>query len=316
VTFDSPVLRRFKLSDLRVLHAVAEHGGMAKAASHLNLSQPAVSKAIGAMERTLGVRLLDRNAQGVEPTIYGRALMESGVAVFDELNQSLKRIAFLLDSAAGELRIGCTEFGAPGFAATVIDAFSRSYPRVSCHVVTADLRTLIERDLRQRNIELATAGGAVQLSDPDITVENLFHDHQAIMAGTRNKWARRRNIALGELIGEPWILPPSGSPDFAAVAEAFRRRGLKPPYASIETHSISLCHRLLATGRYLAMQPVVMTRLAEHLPIKLLDVDFVGFSSPVGVMTVKGRTLSPIAQLFIDRARELAKSLPQGTPSG
>jgi DNA-binding transcriptional LysR family regulator len=310
MTFDSPVLRRLKLSDLRLFHAVIEHRSMAKAAGGLNLSQPAVSKAIAALERTLGVRLLDRTAQGVEPTIYGHALLEGGIAVFDELNQSLKRIAFLSDSASGELRVGCTEFGAPGFAAAVIDRFSRRYPQVRLHVVTADLRTLIERELRQRNIELATAGGAEQITDPDIAVDILFQDHQVIMAGIRSKWARQREIALPALLGEPWILPPAGSPDHAAVAEAFRHRGLEPPLASITTHSISLCHRLLTTGRFLALQPVVMARLADHLSIKMLDVDFAGFSRPVGVMTVKGRTLSPIAHLFIECARELANTLP------
>jgi DNA-binding transcriptional LysR family regulator len=312
VTFDSPVLRRLKLSDLRLFQAVVEHRGMAKASIHLNLSQPAISKAISALEHTLGVRLLDRTAQGVEPTLYGRALLEGGIAVFDELAQSLKRIAFLSDSTVGELRIGSTEFGAPGFAAAVIDAFSQSYPRVRFHVVTADVRTLVERDLRHRNIELATAGGTGDPPDPDIAVDVLFHDQQVIMAGTRSKWARQRNIALEALVGEPWILPPPGSPDYTVVAEAFRLRGLEPPAPSIATHSISLCHRLLATGRFLAMQPVVMARLADHLRINMLDVDFKGFSRPVGIMIVKGRTLSPLAQRFIDCARKLADSLPQG----
>src|SRR5713226_5830508 len=108
MTVDDRVLRRLKLSDLRLFHAVVERGGMAKAAVHLNISQPAVSKAIAALEHTLGVRLLDRSPQGVEPTVYGRALLKGGIAVFDELKQSVKQIEFLADSTAGELRIGCT----------------------------------------------------------------------------------------------------------------------------------------------------------------------------------------------------------------
>jgi DNA-binding transcriptional LysR family regulator len=58
---ESQMLRRLKLTDLRLLSAVAEWRGMAKAAMRLNISQPAVSKAIAAMETTLGVRLFDRN---------------------------------------------------------------------------------------------------------------------------------------------------------------------------------------------------------------------------------------------------------------
>jgi DNA-binding transcriptional LysR family regulator len=64
-------LKRVKLSDLRLLQAVIERGGMAKAAAHLNLSQPAVSKSIATLEHAIGVALLDRTAKGVTPTAFG-----------------------------------------------------------------------------------------------------------------------------------------------------------------------------------------------------------------------------------------------------
>src|SRR5688500_217461 len=154
---DDRVLRRLKLSDLRLFQAVVQWGGMAKAAAHLNISQPAVSKAIAALEHTLGVPLLDRHPQGVHPTVYGYALLQGGVAVFDELQQSVRQIEFLADPTVGELRIGCSEPLAAGFVPTAIEQFSRQYPRVSFHVVTGDPVTLTERELRQRNIELAIA---------------------------------------------------------------------------------------------------------------------------------------------------------------
>ena len=68
--------RRLKLRNMRILMTVAECGTMGKAAEKLAVSQPAVSKAISDMEHTVGVRLLDRGQRGVEPTAYGRALME------------------------------------------------------------------------------------------------------------------------------------------------------------------------------------------------------------------------------------------------
>jgi molybdenum-dependent DNA-binding transcriptional regulator ModE len=67
VAHSSRIWRRLKLRDLETLLAVAQWGSMAKAAVHLSVSQPAVSKAIADMEHVLGVRLLDRSAQGVEP---------------------------------------------------------------------------------------------------------------------------------------------------------------------------------------------------------------------------------------------------------
>src|SRR5215510_6603272 len=106
---DERVIRRLKLRELRIFTAVAEARSMGKAATQLALSQPAVSKAIGEMEHTLGVSLLDRTPQGVEPTLYGRALLQWSAAVLDDLSQGVRAIGSLADPATGEVRIGSHE---------------------------------------------------------------------------------------------------------------------------------------------------------------------------------------------------------------
>src|SRR5688500_2632675 len=98
--------RRLKLRDLHILLAVVQCRSMAKAASELAISQPAVSKAIADMEYALGLRLLDRTREGIEPTMYGRALIRRGLAVFDELRQGVKELEFLSDPTAGGLGVG------------------------------------------------------------------------------------------------------------------------------------------------------------------------------------------------------------------
>jgi len=77
--------RRMKLQDLHVLMTVVQAGTMGKAAQRLNTTQPNISRSIADLEHALGVRLLDRHRQGIEPTEYGRALLDCGVAVFDDL---------------------------------------------------------------------------------------------------------------------------------------------------------------------------------------------------------------------------------------
>jgi DNA-binding transcriptional LysR family regulator len=303
------LLRRLKLSDLRLFHAAVERGGMAKAAAHLNISQPAVSKAIAGLENTLGVRLLDRHPQGVEVTVYGRALMEGGVAAFDELAKSVKQIGHLADPNAGELRIGCTEAGAAGFVPAIIRPLSERYPRVRFRVTTADPVTLVERDLPQRKIELAVGAVPEPLPTDEIEATILFDDRHFVTAGERNKWVRRRNIRLADLVQEPWVLPPPDSLMGLRIAEAFRGQGLEPPQSQVVSFSIPLCHHLLASGRFLTMHPAIMMRLGNYLPLKRLDVAFKGIPRPVGVMTLKNRTLSPLVKLFINFARELAKPI-------
>src|SRR5215470_15333722 len=89
--------KRMKLQDVHILMAVVQEGSMGKAARLLNTSQPNVSKSIADLEYALGVRLLDRHRQGIEPTQYGRALLNGGAVVFDELRQTVKNIEFLAD---------------------------------------------------------------------------------------------------------------------------------------------------------------------------------------------------------------------------
>src|SRR6476660_6900677 len=100
--------RRMKLQDLHMFMTVAEAGGMGRAAERLHTSQPAISRSIAALEHTLGVRLLERGARGVDPTEYGRALLDGGIAVFDDLRQMTVRIDSLADPGSGEVRIGTT----------------------------------------------------------------------------------------------------------------------------------------------------------------------------------------------------------------
>src|SRR5262249_17483683 len=107
--------RQLKLRELYILSAVVQWGSMPKASDPVALSQPAVSEAIASLEATLGVRLLDRNRRGIEPTIYAQALLKRGTVVFDELKQGIREIEFLADPATGEIRIGCSEALAAGF---------------------------------------------------------------------------------------------------------------------------------------------------------------------------------------------------------
>jgi DNA-binding transcriptional LysR family regulator len=147
---------RVKLHDLHVLMAVVQAGNMSKAAGLLNTTQPAISRSIAELERIIGVRLLDRNSQGVELTEYGQVLLDGGAAVFDDLRQAIKNIKFLADPTAGEVRIGCNHFLAGSFVSAVIQRLSQEYPRIVFHLVTAYAESL-HQELSERNVDLLIA---------------------------------------------------------------------------------------------------------------------------------------------------------------
>jgi LysR family pca operon transcriptional activator len=303
---------RLKLRDLHILLAVVRSGSMGKAASDLAVSQPAVSKAVSDLEYTLGVRLLDRSPQGVEPTMYGRALLKWGTAIFDDLRQGVSELEFLLDPTAGEVSIGCTEPLAAGIVSAIVDQSSLQFPKVVFHVVTGD-PVALHRELSERHIELAlmTVTVAGILPEHDVETNFLFDDRHVVLAAAESKWRRRRKIALRDLIDEPWVLPPPGSGVGAYIAEAFRAGGVEPPRAHVVTFSIPLHYSLVATGRFLTMLPVSMLPHTGHLSLRRLAVNFSAPPRAMGIVTLKNRTLSPLAHHFIDCARKVAKAFAQ-----
>src|SRR3954469_25376453 len=127
--------RRVKLRDLHIVLAVAEAGSMTRAAQQLAVSYPVVSKTISELEHTLGVKLFDRSIFGVDPTHYGRALLKSGVAVFDEMRKGLQQIEFIKQPDAGELRIGSSIVVDAGFVPVTIERFSREFASAVLHVL-------------------------------------------------------------------------------------------------------------------------------------------------------------------------------------
>jgi DNA-binding transcriptional LysR family regulator len=301
--------RRVKLHDLHVLMAVVEAGSMNKAATLLNTGQSAISRSIAELEHTVGVRLVDRTPQGVEPTQYGRALLDGGAAVFDDLRRAVKTIEFLADPTAGEVRIGSSALLAASFVSALVDRLSQRYPSIVFHLVTGHVEALY-RELSGRNVDLLIVRRFGPIADERLDFEFLFDDSFVVAAGAQNPWVRRRKIELADLVDESWVLPPPGSVIASVVMEAFRARGLNYPRTAVVTESSEVRTSLLATGRYVAIYPASALRFStRRSEIKVLPVKLPMARLPNGIVTLKNRALGPVVQLFIDCARELAKPL-------
>ena len=183
--------RRVRLRDLHVLFAVVQHGSMAKAGAYLGTSQSAVSQAIAALEDAVQVPLLDRTPQGVEPTMYGVALIRRGQSAFDELRSGIKDIEFLADPSSGEVRIACTETVAAGLLPAAIDRFASRYPRVKLHVSQTTTYLMGFAALNDRSVD-AVITLLPKPFERDLTqhlqAEVLFNDRVCLAAAKDGPW--------------------------------------------------------------------------------------------------------------------------------
>jgi DNA-binding transcriptional LysR family regulator len=309
--WQSRIGRRLSLRDLHILLAVVQWGSMAKAAAHLAISQPAISKAIADLERAVGVRLLDRSPGGIEPTPFGRALVKRGLAVFDELRQGINEIEFLADPTTGEVRVGCPESIAAGLLPGVVERFSQDYPRMVLRVTQAQTVTLEFRELRERNVDLMIGRVARPFVEEGLSAEILFDEPLYVVAGIQSRWARRRKLSLAELIHERWILTPPNEVLSSPIADAFHAQGLETPQAAVVSFSFHLRNYLLANTDFLSLIPASMLRLfnARQTVLKALPVDATIAPLPVAIITLKNRLPTPEVQLFIGCAREVAKTI-------
>ena len=303
---ESQIGRRLRLRDLHLFSTVVEFKSMAKAASHLGISQPAVSEVIADLEHTLGARLFDLSPRGVEPTIYGQALLRRSRAAFDELKQGVKDIEFLADPTSGELRIACGTTLAASILPPIVDGFSNAYPGVTLHVQVLPPPTRELSGLRDRKFDLVLGRLVMPLAlDPlgdDVNVETLFEDRLVIAAGTQSRWARRRKIDLAELVDEPWTVGESWH--YTRLLEAFHARGLAVPKVRVVSSSVHVSIHLLSSGRFITGMSKL---LADRYGLKVLPVDLPVRPSPIVVTTLRNRTLSPLVERFIEYVREAAK---------
>jgi DNA-binding transcriptional LysR family regulator len=301
---------RIKLRDLHIFLTVTQRGSMAQAAAELGLSQPAVSGIIADLERTLGVPLFDRSARGVRPTKYARTMVDRSVAAFDELKQGIRTLESLADPTAGELWIGCIESIAASMLPPIMRRFLERFPRVVVHVSRLTSPTLKLRDLCERNLDLVLARNVKHslTDDKELQAEPLFDDRVVVVAGAASRWARRRKVDLADLIGEPWVVTPPDCWTNMALMEAFRARGLEAPVVRLTTYSVTLRMDLVAHGPYVTIFPGSFHRVcAEHYPIKVLPIELPVSPWPLAIVTLKNRTLNPVAERFVECVREYAE---------
>ena len=243
------------------------------------------------------------------PRPRSSALFRRSVAAFDELKQSGRDIEFLADLNAGELKIGTPDSLAATLLPLVIKRFRQDHPRIVVRVSTIPAPTYRSLGLRNREFDLVLGLQANPLPtelEDDLRSECLFEDRLIFAAGMHTRWARRRKIDLAELGREPWILnePPAWS--YARVQEAFGASGLAMPKANLLTPAWPLIMHFVANGPFITAYARSIAKLSglKELPVKIAIWPW-----PIVMLTLKGRTLSPAVDRFMQCAREVAKSI-------
>jgi DNA-binding transcriptional LysR family regulator len=128
-----------------------------------------------------------------------------------------------------------------------------------------------------------------------------YDDQVVVVAGRQSKWARSRKLVLPDLVKERWILPPDDTMPGLLASELFRAGGADLPRAPITTLSMHLCCQLAASSKFVTMLPSSILRFNKlDQSLKVLPIKLAPQRRPVGIVTLRNRTLPPAARLFTE----------------
>ncbi|MBA3895563.1 MAG: LysR family transcriptional regulator [Sphingomonadaceae bacterium] len=233
--------------------AVYDHRSFGRAAVELHVTQPALSKSIQLLEDELKVKLFERTASGVVPTVYGEALSLHAKAIEAEMRNAVREIATLSGAVLGDVTIGVT----PSVAAELIPrAFFKmraQRPGITLTVHEGLMEQHIPA-LRRGELDMIV-GGWIRGSHPDLTVEGLVRDRAFVVAGPNHDLAGAGPVTLAALLMHQWVLPPHSQFWLHSFENAFLSTGMQPPTPAAVANSPGFLLAAVQTGDYLTVLP-------------------------------------------------------------
>jgi DNA-binding transcriptional LysR family regulator len=252
---------------LRTLTLVLDLGSISAAASVLGYTQSAASQQLRALEREVGMPLVDRSQRPLRATPAGALLREHVERVLAALEGTE---ALLQDLRAGVLRLRVAAFGSSlsSFVPVAVRDLRRAHPGLVVHVQQLETEEAIRR-LRSGDADLAVVHhmpGAPVPETTGLVRHPLLVDRLHVLIPEGHRLARHDTISIADLEGEPLILPRTGTPAarFRTVMEHLCAQAGFSPQAAYELDDPSSAQAFVAAG--IAVVPMHGLMLAALPP--------------------------------------------------
>ncbi len=253
------------LDPRRIAHlaAAARCGSLTAAAAELGLTQPALSKSIRALERVLGVPVLERGRFGAVPTEYGEALIARGRAIEAELRAAADEVDAIRGARRGRVVVGCGPSEATRLLPLALEALHAGDPGLRVTVLYG-LNEALMPMVRRGEVDFALSSVPRTASDPELQHETLHTDTAVVVAHADHPLAARRGVRPADLAGQRWVLARRHELERRALDDLFLQAGLRPIDAEIETTSAVLMKTVVLQGRHLSFLPREMIHWEER----------------------------------------------------
>jgi DNA-binding transcriptional LysR family regulator len=285
------------LQHLRYFLAVARTGGFTRAAREMHVTQPTVSSGVSELERSLGVKLFNRDSRHVALTTDGRLLLSYAIQVEDLLEEAGERLE-RRDLEPGEgFQFGAIDAAVIYLLPEILKEYMRSYPGVALKTQVAPSRYLVE-DLLMNRSEFALIH--LPYSHPKIETVPIYRDEMPLVVGSGHRFAHRDEVDLAAVVEEPLILFHADSVSRKVVDEKLAEAGLELG-AVMELRSPEAMRKLVEAGVGISFLPQLTVResLASGA-LKTVGVRGVAFEREIGVAWRRGRYFGQAVRLLLE----------------
>jgi DNA-binding transcriptional LysR family regulator len=303
------VRSRLKTRQIVLLLQLYDQRSVLRAAQLAGMTQPAASKMLGELEESLGVKLFERHARGVQPTWYGEILVRHARSAMVEMDRAHDEIMALKSGLSGQASIGTVTNPGTHLVPSVIAAIKESHPRILISVEMDFSRPLVAK-LLEGHLDFVVG----RILDPEgaesLNFEPLTDEPHSIIAGAAHPLARKKGLALKDLLELGWIMQGSGSVLRSRLNSMLHEKALEHPKNVVETSALPVTLALLQITNMIAVLPeqAVLPYCAAGL-VTILPVDLGVKMDAFGIITRRDHPLSPGAEVVLKALRETAARL-------
>jgi DNA-binding transcriptional LysR family regulator len=229
-----------ELRHLRYFVAVSDAGGVSRAATRLNISQPALSRQIHDLEAELGVSLFERRAGRLVLTSEGEDLLARGRELLSDSEALRERARALRSGDEGVIRVGVAPLTLESLMPPFLAQYRRHHPKIEVRLAEADPgRLWAQLERGELNLAISFPG------HEDLGSRLLFPVWALSVMPADHRLARRTTVDVKELAGERLLLPSRQYLTRQWVDTACRKSHLRPILALESTAP----HALIALAR-------------------------------------------------------------------
>ena len=292
----------FDLNDLQAFRAVAELKNFRQAAEAVHISQPAFSRRIEKLEQALGVKLLDRTTRRVSLTAVGRDFARKVQLMLDELDATLLGIKGITATRLGEVTIACVPSTVYYYLSQVIRRYRERYPRIRVKVMDASANEVLAAVSRN---EADFGLNFIGIQEPDILFEPLLEERFVAACRRDHPLAAKRRVGWSDLAAHDFITVGKSSGNRLLIDQALAGVPGRPE-SLYEARHVTTMLGLVEAGLGVAAVPSMAMPAKDHPLLVSIPLDTPVVTRAVGLISRRGRSLSPAAQQLYDFFAEVA----------